>query len=123
MAIAYAWSKRGITYMLSTCGPMEPSEKLYTSHFEDEFGNVNSKEIHRPKIAHLLYDYLPLIDEHNKQQSILVLERKRPTRKCWFQLLTTLVEMCVVDFHHRYHNLHSPDCHEVDILKFFDFIC
>jgi hypothetical protein len=37
------------------------------SYFEDDYGNVGSKEISRPELAHLLYDYLPLIVEHNKQ--------------------------------------------------------
>jgi hypothetical protein len=39
---------------------------MHTSYFEDDFGNVGSKEVSWPKLAHLLYDYLPLIDEHNK---------------------------------------------------------
>jgi hypothetical protein len=124
LAIAYAWSQRGVTYLLSTCGSTEPSEKMYTSYFEDEFGNVACKEIPRPRIAHLLYDYLPLIDEHNKQrQSILGLERKWPTRKCWFRLLTTLVGMCVVDMHRLYRNLRPSEYQEMDILQFSDVIC
>jgi hypothetical protein len=111
-------------YLLSTCGSTEPSEKMYTSYFEDGFGNVACKEIPRPRIAHLLYDYLPLIDEHNKQrQSILGLERKWPTRKCWFRLLTTLVGMCVVDMHRLYHNLRPSEYQEMDILQFSDVIC
>jgi hypothetical protein len=40
---------------------------MYTSFFEDSFGNIASKEIPCPRIANLLFDYLPLIDEHNKQ--------------------------------------------------------
>jgi hypothetical protein len=67
MAIAYAWSQWGVTYILSTCGSTELSEKMYTSYFDDDFGNVACKEIPCPRIVHLLYDYLPLIDEHNKQ--------------------------------------------------------
>jgi hypothetical protein len=111
-------------YLLSTCGSTEPSEKMYTSYFEDEFGNIACKEIPHPRIAQLLYDYLPLIDEHNKQQkSILGLERKWPTRKCWFRLLRTLVGMCIVDMHHLYRNLRPSDYQEMDILQFSDIIC
>jgi hypothetical protein len=66
-AMAYAWSQRGISYVLSTCGSTKPAEKMYMSYFEDDYGNVGSKEINRPELAHLLYDYLPLIDEHDKQ--------------------------------------------------------
>ena len=100
IAMAYAWSQWGVSYLLSTCRSTEPAEKMYTSYFEDDYGNVSSKELCQPKIAHLLFDYLPLIDEHNKQrQKILGLETKWPTRNCWFRLLTTLVGMCVVDLH------------------------
>jgi hypothetical protein len=63
------------------------------SYFEDDFGNVGSKEVKCPELAHIVYDYLHLIDEHNKQrQRILGLERKWPTRNCWFRL-------CIVDMH------------------------
>ncbi len=41
MAIAYAQSQWGITCIFSPCGSTEPSEKIYTSYFEDHFGNVN----------------------------------------------------------------------------------
>ena len=124
LAIAYAWSQRGVTYILSTCGSTAPSDKMYTSYFEDEFGNVGCKEILRPRIASMLYDYLPLIDEHNKQrQSILGLERKWPTRHCWFRLLTTLVGMCIIDMHHLYRNLRTSQFQEMDIMQFSDFIC
>jgi len=44
-------------------------------------------EMSCPELAHLLYDYLPLIDEHNKLwQNILGLEHKWPTCNCWFCL-------------------------------------
>ena len=47
---------------------------MYLSYFEDDEG---SKEISRPELVHLLYDYLPLIDERNKQdQKILGIKRK-----------------------------------------------
>ena len=55
--------------------------------------------------ADLLYDFLPLIDEHNKQrQNILNLERCWPTRNVWFRLIVTIVGMSVVDFHRLYLN-------------------
>ena len=52
IAMAYAWSMYGVTYMLSTCGSTTPSEKMYKSYFEDDFGNVNCKEVNCPKLAH-----------------------------------------------------------------------
>jgi hypothetical protein len=90
IAMAYAWSQRGVSYISSTCGSTALAGKMYMSYFEDNYGNVGSKEISRPELAHLLYNYLPLIDEHNKQrQKILGLENKWPTQNCWFCLLTT----------------------------------
>jgi hypothetical protein len=72
IAIAYACSQRGVSYILSTCGSTEPSEKFYMSYFdEDDYGEVGSKEVSRPKLAHLIYDYLPLI--MYKMQNILTL--------------------------------------------------
>jgi len=124
IAIAYAWSQRGVSYILSTCGSTEPSEKFYMSYFEDDYGNVGSKEVSRPKLAHLIYDYLPLIDEHNKQrQKILGLERRWPTRNCWFRLLTTLIGMSLVDMHRLYRNVQNAKYSDVDILEFSDFVC
>ena len=64
--IAYALSQRGVSYMISTCGSTAPHQDKYLSQFEDDFGNVTAKEINRPCISKFLYDYLPLIDEHNK---------------------------------------------------------
>jgi hypothetical protein len=124
IAMAYAWSQRGISYILSTCGSTAPAEKMYLSYFEDDYGNVSSKEISRPELAHLLYDYLPLIDEHNKQrQRILGLEKRWPTRNCWFRLLTTLLGMSIVDMHRLYRNKRNETYSEVDILEFSDLIC
>jgi hypothetical protein len=87
IAMVYAWSQRGVSCILSTCGSTKPAEKMYMSYFKDGCGNVGSKEISHPELAHLLYDYLPLIDEHNKLwQNILGLEHKWPTCNCWFCL-------------------------------------
>ena len=97
---------------------------MYTSYFEDDYGNVSSKELCQPKIAHLLFDYLPLIDEHNKQQQkILGLEMKWPMRNCWFRLLTTLVGMCMVDLHQLYCNLQPQQYRDMDIIQFSDLLC
>ena len=56
--------------------------------------------------VHFLYEFLPIIDEHNKQrQSILAIERKWQTRHCWFRLLTTMVGFSIVDMHRWYRNV------------------
>ena len=69
--MAYAWSSKGVAYMVSSCGKTVRHEQSYISRFEDEYGNVQEKELPRPAQAHMLYEFLPLIDEHNKARQIL----------------------------------------------------
>jgi hypothetical protein len=137
MAIAYAWSQRGVSYKISTCGSTETHHIKYRSTFEDDFGNIDYREINRPKVSHFLYDYLPLIDEHNKQrQNLLNLERCWCTKDCWFPLLTTLLGMCVVDMHRWHRNKRHVDLdgtptnrgendsdNDLQIRKFSDLLC
>jgi Transposase IS4 len=126
IAIAYAWSQKGVSYFVSTCGDTEPSVLKYQSKFEDEWGNTMTREIDRPNICHFLYQYLPLIDEHNKQrQSLLQLERRWLTKDPWFRLLTTLVGMATVDMHrvYRYYEIKEmgKTYEEVDSLRVIEF--
>jgi hypothetical protein len=72
MAMAYAWSQKGISYFLSTCGSTEVSSVLYRSAFGDEFGNVDYKFLPHPQIAHFTFEYLPLIDDHDKQRQAVL---------------------------------------------------
>jgi hypothetical protein len=131
LAIAYAWSQKGVSYFVSTCGSTVPSPFKYESKFEDEWGLTNFKEIERPDIVHMLYEYLPLIDEHNKQrQSLLQLERRWLTKDPWFRLVTTIIGMSVVDFH-RYYRHHTiklqgrciDEIDNIRITKFTDLMC
>ena len=130
-ACAYAWSQSRVTYFISTTGNTLPSRDTYRTQFEDEFGCVSYKDIPRPVFADLLYDFLPLIDEHNKQrQNILNLERCWPTRNVWFRLIVTIVGMSVVDFHRLYLNklnressLGRTNDKYMDVRKFADLIC
>ena len=52
IAVAYAWSHKGVSYFVSTCGSTEPSAIKYQSKFKDEWGNTNAREIDQPKLAH-----------------------------------------------------------------------
>jgi hypothetical protein len=105
LAVCYAWSHSSTTYFLSTYGSINPEKTSYTTHFEDEFGTVAVKHIPQPSIKEWFYDFLPLIDEHNQhRQGLLCLEKKLPTKNCWFCLLTTLVGMCVVNIYRVYLN-------------------
>ena len=73
---------------------------MYTSQFEDDYGNVTEKQLPRPTVAHVLYEFLPLIDEHNKsRKNALALERQWLTKNCWFRLFTTFNGMSLVDLH------------------------
>ena len=104
--LAYAWSQRGISYFVSTCGSTEVCRDKYMSNYEDEYGNICHNEINRPEVVHFLYEFLPIIDEHNKQrQNILGLERKWATKDCWFRLLTSMVGFSIVDMHRWYRNM------------------
>lgn len=96
--MAYAWSSKGVAYMVSSCGKTVRHEQSYISRFEDEYGNVQEKELPRPAQAHMLYEFLPLIDEHNKaRQNSLALEKCWMTKSCWNRIITTLLGMAVVD--------------------------
>jgi hypothetical protein len=103
LALAYAWSQRGVPYFLSTCGKATVSSIAYRSAFEDDFGNVDYKFLPRPQLAHFIFEYLPLIDQHNTQrQAVLGLERKWPTKCYWTQLVVTMVGTSAVDMHRLY---------------------
>mmetsp|Transcript_29295 Transcript_29295/g.85167 ORF Transcript_29295/g.85167 Transcript_29295/m.85167 type:complete len:208 (-) Transcript_29295:188-811(-) len=63
-------------------------------------------------MAEFILNYLPLIDEHNRQrQNILALEKSWPTKCCWFRLLTTVVGMSVVDefYYYKYKDKNTYD--------------
>jgi Transposase IS4 len=125
-AIAYAWSQKGVSYFVTTCGDTEPSTMKYESKFEDEWGNTMSRSIERPNICHFIFQYLPLIDEHNKQrQSLLQLEKRWQTQCPWFRLATTLTGMSTVDMHrvYRYYEIKEmgKTYEEVDSLRVIEF--
>ena len=102
---AYASSKCSIYYFLSTTGNTHPSHHLYWSQFEDEFGYIRWRDTPRPNFYIFIYEFLPLIDHHKKQnQNILNLDKLWPTKNFWFRLLTNVVDMCVVGFNCPYLN-------------------
>jgi hypothetical protein len=125
-AIAYAWSQKGVSYFVSTCGSTEPSVHKYECKFEDEWGNTQSRPINRPEICHFLFQYLPLIDEHNKQrQSLLCLEKRWLTKDPWYRLMTTLLGQSTVDMHRVYRYWEIKECgktyEEIDSLRIIEF--
>jgi hypothetical protein len=133
LALAYDWVQRGVSYLLSTCGNIDVSSVAYRSACEDNFGNVDYKFLPRPQLAHFIFEYLPLIDEDNKQrQAILGLERKWQTKCCWTRLVVTMVGMSVVDMQRIYRSEKKTRnkvlCGQVfnedaTVIKFSDLLC
>ena len=69
IAMAYAWSAKGVSYFVSTCGSTQPSPYKYIAKFEDDWGHAATKEIQRPMLAHFLFELLPLIDEKRVRET------------------------------------------------------
>ena len=130
-AIAYAWSKKGVSYFVTTCGSTEKSTHPYESKFENEFGRSDSREIGRPELLHMYYQYAPLIDQHNKErQGTLRLEKKWPTRDAYFRLIATLLGQATVDMYRfkrhvdiKKKNLPRDEVDAITIEEFVDMIC
>ena len=123
IAMAYAWSRRGVSYFVSTCGKTTTCDDPYLSHYEDEYGSVCSKKLCRPWMADFLFKKLPIIDGHNKlRQKMLALERCWPTKCCWTRAVVTLLGQCVVDFFYAMQYLQSETYGDMTILEFADVL-
>ena len=97
-AMVYAWSQKGFSCMVSSCGKTVRHSEDYRSKYSDEYDNKCTHDYARPAVAHQLYHFLPLIDEFNKErQKTLALEKKWPTRNCWRRCVTSIIGQCVVD--------------------------
>ena len=68
MTTAYAWSQRGSSYFVSTCGRKEIHEDNHMANFEDDSGKFNYKEINNSSGCHDLHEVLPLIDECHRMR-------------------------------------------------------
>ncbi len=60
------YSNKCVAYFVLTCGATVHHQIDYRSCYEDGYGNPTFMLIPRPLIAHFVYEFLPLIDEHNK---------------------------------------------------------
>ena len=99
MAIAYAWSSKGVSLWISTVGHTG-NPTMYLSHYQNEYNETEVKEIPRPDILTHAYGQLPIIDEVNRQrQEMLDICGSFPTKDPWFRLMTGLAGMSVVDLH------------------------
>jgi hypothetical protein len=79
LAVCSTWSHSSTTYFVSTCGSTNPAKLSYITHFKDEFGTVGVKHIPQPSIKEWFYNFVPLIDEHNKQAAPMVQPTVNPT--------------------------------------------
>ena len=68
MAIAHAWSQHRVLCVASETGSSEMHDRKCLSSFEDDVGNIVTREISRPKILFVLFEFLSLADEHNNQR-------------------------------------------------------
>ncbi|KAG7356382.1 transposase IS4 [Nitzschia inconspicua] len=130
IALAYGCSQDGVSYFISTCGSTEVSPIKHECQFEDAMGHTFFKLIKRPKLAHFLYECLPLIDEHNKQrQDILALENVWRTEDVWFRNITTLLGQSTVDMHRCFRNrmiekgVKKAKVDSIKVIKFADLMC
>jgi len=97
--MVYAWSNSSVTYLVTNCDTTTTHPIPYCTKFIDEH-NEAFHDVDCPSVAHFIFQFLPLIDEHNKQrQGILGLERKWLTKNCWNRVVTTLLGQSVVDMH------------------------
>ncbi len=96
--MVYTYLNKHVAYFVSMSGTTMRHNIPYKSCYEDGYGNLTFKLLPCPAIAHFVYEFLPLIDEHNKAcQSNLALEEKWPIECCWFCLFTSFIGMAVVD--------------------------
>jgi hypothetical protein len=124
IAMVYGWSNTGVAYFISTVGNTHAHDLPYRSYFEDPYGGTGTREVPRPVLAHFIYQFLPMIDEHNKQrQALLDVEGKWPTHSCWFKLLAGFVGMSAVNMQriyiYRFPNVKGKD---LPICQFVDKI-
>ena len=68
MVMAYDWSMKGISHIISTCGKIICHKKNYATKYADDHGEVYKKELPRPAMTHTPFDFRPSIDEHTKQR-------------------------------------------------------
>lgn len=66
IAMVYGWSNEGVSYFVSTVGDTTVHGEPYLHKFESAFGGRSHKCVPRNKLAHQVYETLPVIDVFNK---------------------------------------------------------
>ena len=92
IAVAYAGSQRGVSYMLSMCGSTEPAEKMYVSYFEDAYSNVSSRTSVTLNLhIFFLITFLSLTSTINSTNKFLVLRKNDQQGTAGFIFLLLLL--------------------------------
>ncbi len=123
MAIAYACSQLGVTYILLTSGSIEPSEKCTHHSLKIALVILLQRKSHVPGLQICSLTTCPLLMSITSSDTSWDLNVSVQQKKCWFRLVTTLVEMSIIDMQHLYHDLCPSDNQEMDILQYSDLIC
>ena len=117
MEMACAWSKRGASYFVSTCGNAEIHEDKHVANFEADFVNVIYEEINRLSACPTLCEVLPFVDEHNRmRQKKLGLEKNWLTKDWCFLLLTNSSGLTAVDMH-WWHRINELEVTSIDLMQ------
>jgi hypothetical protein len=123
MVIAYAWSVKGVSFFVTTCGDTNPGEP-YLAAFEDDDGLVGTAVLPRPAVCSFVYRLLPQIDEHNRQrQHFYDMSSAWPTPCPWFRLLTAVLGMCMVDLFYLLRHMLPEKYDNMGIMTFADRVC
>jgi hypothetical protein len=83
--------------------------------YTDDWGNIHSQDVERPKILSQFFECSNAIDKHNQaHQAELALEKRWLTQNPFFRLHTTIIGMNVVDCYkfadfHNFINHQFPD--------------
>ncbi len=112
-AIGWKFNSNKVMTFLATdrAGSIAPSPNPYKIRFPDQYGNLRFRNIPRPGIVNLYYQYNNKIDVHNNfRQNFLGLEKKWITLNPYFRMLTTIIGVDVVDCYYLalHHNLMAP---------------
>ena len=99
VAIGYKYNARKVLLFLMTkdAGMTLPG-RPYIARFNDEFGNLKSRQVERPDCISTYFAHANAIDIHNHyRQGLLGLEQHWRTTNLWFRIACSVIGMTVVD--------------------------
>ena len=99
VAMGYKYNKKKVLQFVITRGAGSTEKGFpYHAKYNDEYGNVLYRNVARPKVLNIYFQYSNKVDSHNQsRQSVLALEEKWVTHDGYFRQWTTFVGMSVTD--------------------------